>query len=64
MNRTTAAMRERTAAYALLRDSSVPPIDAGRQIGVGDRTQERYERWYRAERGLPPGRPCAAYGER
>lgn len=47
---------ERFKAYTELRDAGTLPVDAGREVGVGDQTTKRYERSYRNLRGLPPGR--------
>jgi hypothetical protein len=44
----------RLAAYAALRDQGTRMYDAARDLGVATGTAQIYERWYRAQRGLPP----------
>jgi hypothetical protein len=42
------------ARYAELRDQGTGPYDAARELGRGMDSAQRYERWYRRVRGLPP----------
>ena len=50
------AMLNRLEQYARLRTVMRSP-DAARELGISDRTRERYERWYRRERLHLPDRP-------
>ena len=48
---------ERYAAYTALRDAGTNPIDAAHEVGITDRTGEKYEHAYRDLRGLPRRTP-------
>jgi hypothetical protein len=43
----------RLAQYAALRDQGTRMYDAARDLGIATGTAQAYERWYRAQRGLP-----------
>ncbi len=47
-------MLERLERYCTLRDGGTRPRDAAREVGVAERSGQRYERAYRARKGLPP----------
>lgn len=47
---------ERSARYTELRDSGTYPVDAAREVGVGDGTGRAYERAYKRLRGIPRAR--------
>jgi hypothetical protein len=51
------AMLARLARYAELRDGGALPAEAGRELGVSERTWGGYEREYRRRAGLPPREP-------
>lgn len=56
MSGITAALAGRLEAYAKLRDEGMRPVDAAREVGVIDRTGDRYEAWYKSQRGMAPKR--------
>jgi hypothetical protein len=41
------------ARYTVLRDEGAHPVDAAREIGLGDGTGRLYERAYKGLRGIP-----------
>lgn len=43
----------RLERYKALRDEGMLPVDVARELGVTSDTTMRYERWYRALKGLP-----------
>jgi hypothetical protein len=45
----------RYARYCELRDDGAYPVDAAREIGIGIEARQRYERAYKAARGIPGG---------
>ena len=48
---------ERLERFAELRAGGMLPIDAGRELGIGNATALGYECWYRRERLHLPDRP-------
>jgi hypothetical protein len=47
----------RYVTYCELRDGGTRSVDAARETGIGDETRQRYERAYKAARGIQPTEP-------